>query len=106
VHPVVLATNKHGSIKLCVDFAILNHNITRPKFDTATHFQAVRTIPPGMQFFTVINALKGYHQVRLDEESVSLTTFSTPFGRYQYRPSVASPKSLTISQTATGSSKM
>jgi hypothetical protein len=45
----------------------------------------VRTIPPGIQFFTIIYALKGYHQVRLDEESAALTTFSTPFGRYQYR---------------------
>ncbi|KAI9550940.1 hypothetical protein GHT06_000605 [Daphnia sinensis] len=42
------------------------------------------TISPGMNFFTVIDALKGYHQVQLDEESSALTTFSTPFGRYQY----------------------
>jgi hypothetical protein len=32
----------------------------------------------------VIDALKGYHQVQLDDESIDLTTFSTPFGRYQY----------------------
>ena len=37
-----------------------------------------------MKYFTVIDALKGYHQVKLDEESTALTTFSTPFGRYQY----------------------
>ncbi len=56
----------------------------RPRFDTATPFQAVRTILPGMKFFTVIDVLKGYHQVQLDEESSALTTFSTPFGWYQY----------------------
>ena len=37
-----------------------------------------------MKFFTVIDALKGYHQVPLDDESIDLTSFSTPFGRYQY----------------------
>ena len=48
-------------------------------------FQAVRTIPAGMKFFTVVDALKGYLQVELDDESAALTTFSTPFGRYEYR---------------------
>ena len=35
----------------------------------------------------MIGALKGYHQVRLDDESAALSTtkFSTPLGRYQYR---------------------
>jgi hypothetical protein len=37
-----------------------------------------------MQFFTVIDALKGYHQVELDDESSLMTTISTPFGRYKY----------------------
>lgn len=37
-----------------------------------------------MRIFTVLDALKDYHQVKLDEESADLTTFSTPFGRFQY----------------------
>ena len=68
-----------------MDFTHLNNFIIRPKFETATPFQAVRTIPAGMKFFTVIDALKGYHQVPLDDESAEMTTFSTPFGRYMYR---------------------
>jgi hypothetical protein len=35
-----------------------------------------------MRFFTVINPLKGYHHVELDEESSAMTTFSTPFCSY------------------------
>ena len=38
-----------------------------------------------MKFFPVVDALKGYHKVPLDEESAAMTTFSTPVGRYQYR---------------------
>jgi hypothetical protein len=53
-------------------------------FRGPTPFQAVRTIPPGMKFFTVIDTLKGYHQVELDDESSLMTTISTPFGRYRY----------------------
>ena len=37
-----------------------------------------------MIFFTMFDGLKGYHMVRLDEESMELTTFSTPFGLFQY----------------------
>jgi hypothetical protein len=85
VHPIVIAPKGDGGIRVCGDFTILNKSIIRPRFETATPFQAVRTIPPGMHFFTVVDALKGYHQVLLDDESAEMTTFSTPFGRYQYK---------------------
>ena len=75
---------KCGGVRITVDFRFLNYNIIRPRFESLTPFQAVRTIPKGMRFFTVIDALKGYHQVPLDDESSALTTFSTPFGRFQY----------------------
>jgi hypothetical protein len=37
-----------------------------------------------MKFFKVMDVLKGYHQVPLDDESIDLKTFSTPFEQYQY----------------------
>ena len=36
------------------------------------------------KFFTVLDAVKGYHQCPLDEQSQLLTTFITPFGRFKY----------------------
>ena len=69
---------------MCVDLGALNKCIVRPRFESGIPFQAVRTIPDGMKFFTVVDALKGYHQVPLDEESTAMTTFSTPLGRFQY----------------------
>jgi hypothetical protein len=83
VHPIVIVPKDDGGIRICGDFTSLNHCIIRPTFDSPTPFQAVRTIPTGMKFFTVIDALKGYHQVELDEESSAMTTFSTPIGRYK-----------------------
>ena len=84
VHPIVIVSKDDGGIRICGDFTSLNHCIIRPTFDSPTPFQAVRTIPTGVKFFTVIDALKGYHQVELDEESSAMTTFFTPFGRYKY----------------------
>ena len=43
----------------------------------------VSDIPPH-SFKTVADAHWGFHQVELDEESRHLTTFITPWGRYQY----------------------
>lgn len=37
-----------------------------------------------MNYFTMFDGLKGYHMVRLDEESMTLNTFSTSFGLFQY----------------------
>ena len=36
------------------------------------------------KFFTVLDAMKGYHQCPLDPDSQLLTTFITPFGRFKY----------------------
>jgi hypothetical protein len=84
VHPIVIVPKADGEIRICGDFTSLNRCIIRPVFEAPTPFQAVRTIPPGMKFFTVIDALKGYHQVELDDESSLMTTISTPYGRYKY----------------------
>ena len=36
------------------------------------------------KYFTVLDAMKGYHQCPLDQDSQRLTTFITPFGRFKY----------------------
>ena len=77
-------TVENGDIRLVIDFRELKKCITRPNFETATPFQAVRTIPPGMKFCTVIDALKGYYQVPLEDEPIDPTKFSTLFVGYQY----------------------
>eukprot|EP00094_Tigriopus_californicus_P002070 TCALIF_01996-PA protein Name:"Similar to TY3B-I Transposon Ty3-I Gag-Pol polyprotein (Saccharomyces cerevisiae (strain ATCC 204508 / S288c))" AED:0.06 eAED:0.13 QI:0/0/0/0.88/0.12/0.11/9/0/1153 len=45
----------------------------------------VSKIPITAKYFTVLDGLKGFHQVGLDPASRQLTTFATPFGRFQYK---------------------
>jgi hypothetical protein len=52
VHPIVIVPKDNGGISICGDFTSLNHCIIRPTFDSPTPFQADRTIPTGMKFFT------------------------------------------------------
>ena len=86
LHPIVIVAKKGtAEIRLCVDFTRLNKWIRRPVNPQPTPWETVRTLPSGRTHFAVFDALKGYHQIELDEKSRALTTFLTPFGRYRYK---------------------
>ena len=70
---------------MCVDLSHLNRYVIRERYQSPTPGQAVADIAAiEAKIFTVLDALKGYHQCTLDQESQTLTTFITPFGRYKY----------------------
>ena len=85
LHPIVVVPKKGTTdIRLCVDFTKLNKFVKRPTNPQPTPWEVVRNLPKGTKHFAVFDALKGYHQVELDEESRDLTAFMTPFGRFVY----------------------
>lgn len=72
-------------ICMCIDLSKLNKYVRREHYPSTTPQEAVANIQESSaKYFTVFDALKGYHQCPLDEESQKLTTFITPFGRYMY----------------------
>ena len=84
--PIVVAPKKGTDrIRMCVDLSKLNKYASRECYPSTTPQDAVADIQQSSaKYFTVFDALKGYHQCPLDEESQKLTTFITPFGRYMY----------------------
>ena len=86
LHPIVVVPKKGTSdIRLCVDFTKINKFVKRPTNPQPTPWEVVRNLPTGTRHFAVFDALKGYHQIPLAEESRDLTAFMTPFGRYRYK---------------------
>ena len=86
LHPIVVVPKKGTSdIRLCVDFTKINKYVKRPVNPQPTPWEVVRNLPTGTRHFAVFDALKGYHQIPLAEESRDLTAFMTPFGRYRYK---------------------
>ena len=83
---IVVAPKKGTDrIRMCVDLSKLNKLVRRECYPSTTPQDAVADIQQSSaKYFTVFDALKGYHQCPLDEESQKLTTFITPFGRYMY----------------------
>ena len=78
---MVVVPKKSGSVRICVDFRLLNDNVLRevhplPKVDETLAQLAGGTV------FSKLDANCWYWQIPLEESSRHLTTFITPFGRY------------------------
>ena len=84
--PIVVTPKKDSErIRMCVDLSRLNRYVKRERYQSPTPAEAVADIAAEEAcYFTVLDAMKGYHQCPLDEESQGLTTFITPYGHFKY----------------------
>ena len=85
--PIVVAPKKGTDrICMCVDLSKLNKYVQREHYPSATPHDVVADIhQSSAKYFTVFDALKGYHECPLDKESQMPTTFITPFRQYMLR---------------------
>ncbi|XP_068238582.1 uncharacterized protein [Palaemon carinicauda] len=82
-HPLVVVPKAKG-VRITVDLTKLNTQVSRPAHPSPTPIAAVRTVDPTAKFFTTADAIHGYWQMELAEEDRHLTTFITPYGRFQH----------------------
>jgi hypothetical protein len=80
---VLFVEKKDGSKRLCVDYRALNavtikNKYPLPRIDVL--FEQLR----GAKIFSKIDLNFGYHQLRIKEEDIEKTTFSTRYGHYEY----------------------
>ena len=80
------STEVEGETKLriCLDPRDLKLAIKREHFPMPT-IEEIATKLNGAKLFSVFDASNGFWQVELDDESSSLTTFNTFFGRYRWK---------------------
>lgn len=79
----ILMVRKGSSYRICLDPIPLNKAIKR----TGYQFTTIDEILPELtraKVFSTVDASKGFWQVKLEEDSSKLTTFSTPFGNYRW----------------------
>ena len=79
----LVAVQKPGKLRICIDPRDLNKAIQRPKYPMPSVDEVLPKLAKA-RLFSVLDAKDGFHQVKLDESSSFLTTFWTPFGRYRY----------------------
>ncbi|GFX85385.1 retrovirus-related Pol polyprotein from transposon opus [Trichonephila clavipes] len=83
-HPIVCVVKKDSSIRMCVGFRALNAVTKVPVFPMKD-MQELIFIAGSVHWLTSIDLLKGYWQIKMDEESKPLTAFTTHNAVYQWK---------------------
>ena len=71
-------------VRLVTDYKYLNEWVLRPVHPFPAVKDIVKCIPADAKVFAKMDAVHGYFQLALDEESSKLTTFLLESGRYRY----------------------
>ena len=85
----VLLVNKHDSngnitgTRLCVDFRELN-KISKPVSYALPLVSDALTCLAGNKYFSTLDSIQGYHQMKVAKDSRHLTAMTTPFGNFEY----------------------
>ncbi|KAK7878017.1 hypothetical protein WMY93_031330 [Mugilogobius chulae] len=79
----VLKPNRR-EVRCCADLRKLNKAVKREKYVLPTVDEILPRLA-GSRVFTSLDAASGFYQIPLHEDSIKLTTFITPFGRYAFR---------------------
>ena len=83
VNSLVIREKENGPLCLCLDPKDLNKTIKREHHPIPT-LEEITPKLAGAKLFSKLDARNGYWNVKLDEESLYLTTFNTPFGQYRF----------------------
>ncbi|XP_065192543.1 uncharacterized protein K02A2.6-like [Sycon ciliatum] len=81
--PMVPVLKKNGSVRICVDLKRLNQSVKRSHFTLPTIEDTLGKLS-GAKVFSSLDTASGFWQVPLADDSASLTTFMTPFGRFHF----------------------
>jgi hypothetical protein len=66
ISPTVITRKKNNTVRITVDLTNLNRVSYRPPFLSPSPWQVVSQINPEAKFFTVVDGLKGFHQLELE----------------------------------------
>ena len=80
---MVVVPKPSGKVRICVDMKPLNENVMR-EFHPLPAIEETLAQLSGARIFTKLDGNAGFWQIPFANESCSLTTFITPFGRYQF----------------------
>ena len=82
--PGFFVPKPNGKVRLVTDYRQINKFIDRPVHPFPSCRDIIRGILPTSSWFLKFDAVHGYFQVPLDDESARLTTFLVESGRYRF----------------------
>jgi hypothetical protein len=81
--PIILIPKPDGSVRLCVDYRALNKVSVRDTFPLPLIRDVLDRLR-GAEWYTMIDLRAGFWQIAVDEESIPLTSFSTPDSKWEF----------------------
>ena len=81
--PIVLVKKKDGSLRLCVDYWLLNSKTRKDVFPLPRIGESLDALS-GAHWFSTLDLAAGYHQVPVTERDKAKTAFCTPFGLFEW----------------------
>lgn len=81
---VVLVKKKDGTLRMCVDYRMLNKRTIKDSYALPRIEDILDTLS-GSKFFSVLDMKSGYHQVEIEEAHKHRTAFTVgPIGFYEF----------------------
>lgn len=81
--PVVCVRKKDGTLRLCIDYRLLNQKTTPDRHPLPRIQDLIDTLG-GYSWFSILDQGKAYHQGFITEGSRHMTAFITPWGLYEW----------------------
>lgn len=81
--PIVLVRKKDGSLRMCVDYRLLNSKTRKDAFPLPRIEESLDALS-GACWFSTLDLASGYNQVLVTEQDKPKTAFCTPFGLFEW----------------------
>lgn len=81
--PVLLVEKKDGSLRMVVDYRAMNEVTIKNKYPLSMINDLFDQLQ-GAKVFSKIDLRSGYHQLKIREQDIPKTAFTTRYGLYEY----------------------
>lgn len=81
--PILFVKKKDGTMRLCIDYRSLNDQTIKNKYPLP-YIDEIFDQLRGAKYYTKIDLVSGYHQIRIHPDDIEKTAFRTRYGLYQW----------------------
>ena len=82
--PLVPVKKKDGRVRWAVDYRFLNHSTIQDSYPLQRIRSNLEKLS-GARVYSMLDASGAYHNIRIHPDSRSATTFTSPYGAYQFK---------------------